>query len=58
MSLVPISDLESGRETQIILISDLLARTAQKPLTLSNMERVNHLARKVLELTTHEPDAA
>ena len=39
------------RETQIILVSDLLARTAQKPLTHGNLERVHNLARKVLELS-------
>lgn len=39
-------------ETQIILVSDLLARTAQKPMTPGNLERVNALARKVLKLTT------
>lgn len=42
---------KEDRETQIILVSDLLARTAQKPLTSGNLERVNNLARKVLELT-------
>lgn len=56
MNIVTFPDAD--RETQIILVSDLLAQTAQKPLTRSNMERVNHLARKVLELTAHEPDAA
>ena len=40
------------RETHLILITDLLSRTAQKPITHGNLERVNNLARKVVELTT------
>ena len=39
------------RETQIILVSDLLARTAQKPLTSCNLERVNTLAKKLMKLS-------
>lgn len=42
---------EAELETQIILTCDLLARTAQKPMTPANLERVNTLARKVMELT-------
>lgn len=44
---------DADAETQIILVSDLLARTAQKPMTPGNLERVNNLARKVMELTQH-----
>ena len=43
---------DADTETQIIIVSDLLARTAQKPMTPGNLERVNNLARKVMELTT------
>lgn len=43
---------DTDSETQIILVSDLLARIAQKPMTPGNLERVNSLARKVMELTT------
>ncbi len=49
MNVVQLTNPE--RETQIILVSDLLARTAQKPLTRGNLERVNNLARKVMELS-------
>lgn len=56
MTLVPMPD--SDRETQIILVSDLLSRTAQKPMTSANLARVNHLARKVLELSSDASDAA
>jgi hypothetical protein len=51
MNIVTFPDRDSDREAEIILVSDLLAQTAQKPLTLSNMERVNHLARKLVEMT-------
>jgi hypothetical protein len=53
MPVIQFPDAET--ETQIILVSDLLARTAQKPMTPGNLERVNNLARKVLELTQPNP---
>lgn len=46
---------DADTETQIILVSDLLARTAQKPMTAGNLARVNNLARKVMELTQPTP---
>lgn len=53
MPVIQFPDAET--ETQIILVSDLLARTAQKPMTPGNLERVNNLARKVMELTQPTP---
>lgn len=50
MNIVQMTTNED-RETQIILVSDLLARTAQKPLTHGNLERVHNLARKLMELS-------
>ena len=40
-----------NRETQIILVSDLLARMAMKPLTSCNLERVHTLSRKLMQLS-------
>lgn len=51
MTVINFNPRDEDRETQIILVSDLLARIAQKPLTPGNMARVNNLARKVAELT-------
>lgn len=53
MPAIQFPDAET--ETQIIIVSDLLARTAQKPMTPGNLERVNNLARKVMELTQPTP---
>lgn len=53
MTVVAFPDADT--ETQIILVSDLLARTAQKPMTPGNLERVNSLARTVVALTQPTP---
>jgi len=55
--VTPLHDPEE-LETRVILMTDLLARTAEKPMTTGNKARVHQLARKVMDLTADAPDAA
>lgn len=41
----------SGRETALILLTDLLSRTALRPETVGTRRELNRLALKVADLT-------